>query len=244
MRRTPLRLLVPLIAVAAVSITLAGCDNGAPEWTLPSSDHAGELSGVTTTEELVQLCQSTYGLDANGSTVIDHDAWGPTTVVACGPMLSLTSVETVGILAVDQDGAVVWSQTFSDVYYELMMAEPGTDTTGNVFVMYNPGRYDGLIVLRPTPTDIELLIGPDSTEGSAVTPIDFFGVDLNLVSGQYEITKLDGVTASQNTPSTASPSPSTASPGKASPSPTTSPSATSPSTTTTYTWDGTTYVAQ
>src|ERR1700738_1323172 len=37
----------------------------------------------------------------------------------------------------------------------LNFANPVTDSTGNAFVKYNPGRYDGVLVLVPTPTGFQ-----------------------------------------------------------------------------------------
>jgi hypothetical protein len=37
----------------------------------------------------------------------------------------------------------------------LNFANPVTDSTGNAFVKYNPGRYDGVLVLVPIPTGFE-----------------------------------------------------------------------------------------
>ncbi|MGW6142272.1 hypothetical protein ACWFRM_11260 [Streptomyces sp. NPDC055144] len=37
-----------------------------------------------------------------------------------------------------------------DIYEnELRFASPASDTTKNIFVIYNPGRYDGVLVLVP-----------------------------------------------------------------------------------------------
>jgi len=146
-----------------------------------------DAAGAVSTAELTRLCQAEFGQDSNGSTLITHDAWGPTTVAACGPTQGSTSpVETVGVLAVDHRSNVKWSQAYQGTYYELTMADPGTDASGNVFVMYNPGRYDGVIILRPTRTGIDLLVGPQPGEGSS--SLDFYGVEMHLVSGLYEIT--------------------------------------------------------
>lgn len=35
---------------------------------------------------------------------------------------------------------------------ELHFPDPATDATGNTFVIYNPGRYDGVLVLVPDPS--------------------------------------------------------------------------------------------
>lgn len=43
-----------------------------------------------------------------------------------------------------------------DIYEdELRFADPATDATGNTFVLYNPGRYDGVLVLVPSKDGFE-----------------------------------------------------------------------------------------
>ncbi|MCL2466485.1 MAG: hypothetical protein FWF02_11450 [Micrococcales bacterium] len=227
MRRTSTRLLVPVVAAMALSLAV-GCDDSTPASTTPASptqadeQHPRPTATVTalpalTAAQLTQLCQSQFAVDPNGSTVVNHRAWGPTTVVACGPTSTSAPVDTAGILAADLNGKVVWSLALTDLYYELKVANPGTDSSGNVFVMYNPGRYDGVIVLRPTPTSIDVLVGTASGEGDPVTSLDFYSAYLSMVSGMYEVT----VRKNDCDPDCADGTPSS----------------------TTYTWNGTTYVA-
>lgn len=42
-----------------------------------------------------------------------------------------------------------------DVNGKLAFANPVTDSTGNAFITYNPGRYDGVLVLVPTADGFE-----------------------------------------------------------------------------------------
>lgn len=50
---------------------------------------------------------------------------------------------------VDASGSVVWSHPFGTKWYELAVNEPAIDDTGHLFVNFNPGRYNGVIVLAP-----------------------------------------------------------------------------------------------
>ena len=45
------------------------------------------------------------------------------------------------------------------------LRQPGPDSTGNTFITYNPGRYNGVLVLIPTAGGFED-IGWDDTGGS------------------------------------------------------------------------------
>jgi hypothetical protein len=51
-----------------------------------------------------------------------------------------------------------------DIYEnELHFADPATDATGNTFVTYNPGRYDGVLVLVPNADGFEDIGWSDTT---------------------------------------------------------------------------------
>lgn len=56
------------------------------------------------------------------------------------------------IVAVDSKGKRLLVQTLSVYGDALDFADPVTDATKNVFITYNPGRYNGVITLVPTAT--------------------------------------------------------------------------------------------
>ena len=66
---------------------------------------------------------------------------GAGTVTDAGP--------TADITVLDGDGTVRW-QYRAGFWLELKLALPARDATGNIFLTYNPGRYNGVIVLHPT----------------------------------------------------------------------------------------------
>lgn len=42
-------------------------------------------------------------------------------------------------------------------FYKLAVAQPARDATGNIFINYDPGRYGGVEVLRPTSAGFDVL---------------------------------------------------------------------------------------
>lgn len=86
-----------------------------------------------------------------GRAPLQHQTWGPVTV--------RTSVDdaadTVSLSVVDAAGGVLFRRDWAWGSSSIALNDPHTDATGNVFVTYNPGRYDGVIVLRPVPYGLE-----------------------------------------------------------------------------------------
>jgi len=223
MART-VRRFVPLIAAAVIAVGVAGCSDDTtsggtpPATTSPSDPVTG--GALLPAADQQRLCQSELGATgANGATQVDHTAWGPTTVIACGPTAGSGPDEQAGVLVVDRSGEVRWVQPFTAGYYEFAMADPGVDASGNVFITYNPGRLDGVIILRPTPTGFEVLAG-FGTDGSPTTTLDFYSAALQGPgsTGLYEVE----VTSDDCEPDCASGTKDTQ----------------------VFTWDGTTYVTK
>ncbi|MCE5292796.1 MAG: hypothetical protein LLG14_26670 [Nocardiaceae bacterium] len=61
------------------------------------------------------------------------------------------------VIAVDRSHKVVQAFEVAGFDDRLRFADPVTDASGNFFVNYNPGRYNGIMVLVPTPTGFEPL---------------------------------------------------------------------------------------
>ncbi|ETA04886.1 MULTISPECIES: hypothetical protein [Gordonia] len=81
---------------------------------------------------------------------VDHPSLGTVTI---GLRRGENSLAGEGcIVAVDSKGKRLLVQTVSVYGNALDFADPATDTTENVFITYNPGRYDGVITLVPTAT--------------------------------------------------------------------------------------------
>ena len=141
-----------------------------------------------TPEILAQLCSSKFGTDTavTGSTTITHKAWGESTVVTCGPASTSRPSQNAGVLVVDGTGTVRWSKAFGQsVDYVFELAKPATDKTGNIFIKYNPGRYDGVAIVRPTSTSMKVLAGGYDDKA----PLSFYYAELQGPgsNGRYTI---------------------------------------------------------
>jgi hypothetical protein len=75
-----------------------------------------------------------------------HPTWGPSRLLTTKS--SNESVVDANIVVLDERNVVQW-QHWGGAWIELSAATPPTDATDNLFLNYNPGRYNGVIVLRP-----------------------------------------------------------------------------------------------
>lgn len=84
--------------------------------------------------------------EITGSVKFDHPTWGPSTLLTAeassGGGLTIAYIAVVGF-----NGALTWSR--ESTVYSVAPADTPTDSTGHVFLTYNPRRYDGVIVLSP-----------------------------------------------------------------------------------------------
>jgi hypothetical protein len=128
------------------------------------------------------ICRQACRITAQVS--FEHPAWGPVTLLTAQ---ARDEQRDAAIAVVDARSKVRWSH-WGGAWYELAPAEPLRDSTGNVFLNYNPGRENGVIVLRPTADgldDLETLPEP----GDYRAP--FYGAELTDTDGDgtYEIVK-------------------------------------------------------
>ena len=81
-----------------------------------------------------------------GRVSFSHPTWGASTLVT-----TVLAPEWGGFLhVVDAGGTVRWSRAVTEVFPgELRPHAPDADALGHLFVTFDPGRYDGVIVLRP-----------------------------------------------------------------------------------------------
>ena len=117
----------------------------------------------------------------SGAAPFKHPAWGHVSLVTCGATPDHSPTDRQGILVVDAQDAVRWQQIYKQdyaPYYRLEPASPVTDSTGNLFAIYNPGRYDGVAVLRPTATGMVLVAGVYSDIVNKTTPNEFYFAEL------------------------------------------------------------------
>lgn len=98
-----------------------------------------------------------------GAIGLDHPTWGNIDLATYRYDLTIRGG---GIVAVDGQGEMVWERALDEASrYRLgfegrgdgwpFEAQPPSglqprDGTGNIFINYDPGRYNGVIVLRPT----------------------------------------------------------------------------------------------
>ena len=97
------------------------------------------------------------GADAfeTGRVDFQHLTWGRSTLLTC----ETKPQARVGAAVFDSRGTLKWKMSREG--YVFKVASPGTDASKNLFIMYNPGRYDGVEVLAPVPDGIETYYGWD-----------------------------------------------------------------------------------
>lgn len=160
-RRTPaitLGLLVLAAIVAVViwqiagddAVTTAGGDEaGASRADEPATAQASSLAELGPTEAANAVgCSSPCAV--TGVVAFDHPTWGASNLVTSGIEGGDYELEVV-----DANGSVVWSHQFGTNWYELAPNDPATDDTGHLFIDFNPGRYNGIIVLAPVEDGFE-----------------------------------------------------------------------------------------
>ncbi|MCK0437934.1 VWA domain-containing protein [Gordonia alkaliphila] len=88
----------------------------------------------------------------------------------------------------DADRAPIVVDKMSVYKDELTLAEPVSDSTGNAFVNYNPGRYNGVLILVPTDSGFQPLTPQKFGEPSTGVR-NFYGAELigPGANGQYVI---------------------------------------------------------
>lgn len=104
------------------------------------------LGGSGQKGSIDELCDSVCGVE--GEVEVEHPTWGRVRIITLLP----GEEDRPGfgyIAAIDDADKVLWSTKTYRMYY-LAPAATAQDATGNVFLDYNPGRYNGVIVLRPT----------------------------------------------------------------------------------------------
>ena len=96
-------------------------------------------------------CSSPCAL--TGTIEFEHPTWGPSILVTLG--LEELSGGDVSMHVIDGSGSTVWSREFGPNWYELAPAAPAIDDSGHLFIDFNPGRYNGVIILEPNDNGFE-----------------------------------------------------------------------------------------
>lgn len=108
------------------------------------------------------LCEATAII--SGSVVFTHPTWGRVVLVTCSPP---SPPGPSGAAVVDAAGVLRWTYAWLDnpgLAYRFTLHRPATDASGNFFIDYDPGRYPGLMVLRPKVNGMRVLYGPSRSE--------------------------------------------------------------------------------
>lgn len=116
-----------------------------------SSELVAKLKATDVCESLCQVVDQAGWI---------HPAWGPVTVFAILDRDSAGTMTAPGravIAITDSDSEVRWTRRTEDTLYSFRLASPISDSTGNAFLLYNPGRYDGVVVLSPQGSKIRVL---------------------------------------------------------------------------------------
>lgn len=79
-----------------------------------------------------------------GEVTFSHPTWGDTTLITS----HVGATNESWMTAFDSAGQTRWSRHWD--WPRIGLNDPATDSTGHLFVTFNPGRYDGVIVLAPS----------------------------------------------------------------------------------------------
>ncbi|OBA81130.1 hypothetical protein A9W99_14840 [Mycobacterium sp. 1164966.3] len=143
-----------LAVVAILAAVVTGCSGDHSSTALPgsSSGAAGRTSAVSLPDAPPPDagCQG----DVTAHRDIGHPSLGTVRL-----LLMLTATKQVSdhgcVVAVADTGKAIIAIPLDIEGNSLAFADPVTDSTGNAFVTYNPGRYDGVLVLVPTPSGFQ-----------------------------------------------------------------------------------------
>lgn len=86
-----------------------------------------------------------------GEVPFAHPTWGDSTLVTTQSVSAIspgTQIYQSQIVVVDASGVVQWRHRAGD-WHEIAPAETPIDETDHIFLNYNPGRYNGVIILDP-----------------------------------------------------------------------------------------------
>lgn len=107
----------------------------------PGADMAAGRSAPQVPENLPEPCGS-----VTESRDIEHPDLGTVQLQLNRP----GGMQEACLAAVDMTGRTLLTQSVPAYGDSFQFADPVTDATGNSFIFYNPGRYDGVITLIPT----------------------------------------------------------------------------------------------
>lgn len=173
-----------LVGLAAMACGLTACGGApaaAPLGTAPPSTTAT----VTTPPLTLQVSGK-----ETGRVTFEHPTWGRSTLVTSFRRDADSDPGTGYITVFGADGGKVWEfDTGDQAWYEMRLHKPAMDTTGQIFVEWNPGRYNGVTILQPVPggfADHRTLMA------SGDYAARFYGADVKDVDGDGDFEIVEG----------------------------------------------------
>ena len=142
--------------IPATSTPSASVSSVQPSSSSPVAPSVATRPSVPKASTLIKAGICGRGGKITGHTFFTHPTWGSSVLVTC---LDLKVRELQGIAVLDAAGQIRWSHKIEGGYYTLETATPGTDNTGNLFVIYDPGRYQGIAVYRPVKGSMKTIAG-------------------------------------------------------------------------------------
>ena len=112
--------------------------------------------------EIADLIGCTDQCHVSGTVQLNHPSWGEVTLATYAPA---EGSGEVGMVVVDTSRKVVWEWAVEDDWYYTFqpaglqgplypisgsVVSSASDSLGHIFIDYDPGRYNGVIVLKPT----------------------------------------------------------------------------------------------
>ncbi len=146
----------------AILLSVWGCSIPPfPGIGLPGVPGAGNVSlvdpPVPPVTRLIDGGVCSSGGEITGHAFFTHPTWGRSVMVTCLDNADGGDRED-GVAVYDATSTLRWVHHL-DGYYELHPASPATDASGNLFVIYEPGRYYGVAVLRPIDGSMSFVAG-------------------------------------------------------------------------------------
>jgi hypothetical protein len=119
--------------------------DGVVDISTPTGARSQEAAAAMTYLDRIGVCATPCQITSRVS--FDHPTWGRSTLITT---ISSTDTPDANIVVLDSSGRVRW-QHHAGAWYELKLADPPRDKTGHILIRFNPGRYDGVIILQPAP---------------------------------------------------------------------------------------------
>jgi len=150
----------PVFGVLLVAVAMGACGGGGPSQS-SSKGAAGTPSSTATATTQAQLSDAEIsalvGCDpaacaVTGRIEFVHPGWGPSVLVTTHSLdPRVRSNDRNRVVVLDHRRQLRWQYPLGDAGSDALVPWSARthDRVGHLFVKYNPGRYDGVIVLEP-----------------------------------------------------------------------------------------------